>query len=40
MFWRATQGPRLVGEKGRIVHEHGSVPVDWKTGTVSFSLKL
>jgi uncharacterized protein (TIGR02246 family) len=39
MFWRATQGFQRIDGDWRIVHEHGSVPFDMKTGKVSFSLK-
>jgi ketosteroid isomerase-like protein len=39
MWWRATQGFRRVDGKWRIVHEHGSVPFDMKSGKVSFDLK-
>ena len=39
MWWRATQGLRLVGDKWQIVHEHSSLPFDMATGKVSFALK-
>jgi len=39
MWWRATQGLRLVGDKWRIVHEHSSLPFDMATGKVSFALR-
>jgi len=39
MHWRATQGFQRVDGGWRIVHEHGSVPFDMKTGKVSFDLK-
>jgi ketosteroid isomerase-like protein len=38
MWWRATQGFRLVDGKWRIVHEHSSLPFDMATGKVSFAL--
>jgi ketosteroid isomerase-like protein len=39
MFWRATQGLRRLDGDWRIVHEHGSLPFDMKSGKVSFDLK-
>ena len=39
MHWRATQGFQRFDGAWRIVHEHGSVPFDMKTGKVSFDLK-
>jgi len=39
MWWRATQGLRLAGDKWEIVHEHSSLPFDMATGKVSFTLK-
>ena len=39
MWWRATQGLRLVGDKWQIVHEHSSLPFDMASGKVSFALK-
>jgi uncharacterized protein (TIGR02246 family) len=39
MHWRATQGFQRIDGKWRIVHEHGSVPFDMKSGKVSFDLK-
>jgi ketosteroid isomerase-like protein len=39
MWWRATQGLRLVGDNWQIVHEHSSLPFDMATGKVSFALK-
>ena len=39
MWWRATQGFRRIDGNWRIVHEHGSIPFDMKSGKVSFDLK-
>jgi PhnB protein len=39
MFWRATQGFQRIDGAWRVVHEHGSLPFDMKTGKVPFSLK-
>jgi ketosteroid isomerase-like protein len=39
MWWRATQGWRLIDGKWRIVHEHSSLPFDMASGKVSFELK-
>ena len=39
MFWRATQGFQRIDGTWRIVHEHGSLPFDMKSGKVSFDLK-
>lgn len=39
MWWRATQGFRLIDGKWRIVHEHSSLPFDMASGKVSFELK-
>jgi ketosteroid isomerase-like protein len=39
MWWRATQGFRLIDGQWRIVHEHSSLPFDMATGRVSFDLR-
>jgi ketosteroid isomerase-like protein len=39
MWWRATQGLRLIEGGWRIVHEHSSLPFDMASGKVSFELK-
>jgi ketosteroid isomerase-like protein len=39
MFWRATQGFRRIDGTWRLVHEHGSLPFDMKSGKVSFELR-
>jgi len=39
MWWRATQGLRLMDGKWRIVHEHSSLPFDMASGKVSFDLQ-
>ena len=39
MWWRATQGLRLVDDKWQIVHEHSSLPFDMASGKASFALK-
>jgi ketosteroid isomerase-like protein len=39
MWWRATQGLRLIDGKWQIVHEHSSLPFDMASGKVSFELK-
>jgi ketosteroid isomerase-like protein len=39
MWWRATQGLRLIDGRWQIVHEHSSLPFDMASGKVSFELK-
>lgn len=39
MWWRATQGLRMLDGEWRIVHEHSSLPFEMASGRVSFALK-